>query len=176
MIFILNVTVRGIDIYRYKWMKQMWYSTTLVKENKINNLTFVVSLEGDAGIVLQPSAGIFKSYELDYLDCSRPVRSRLYLLPRTSQISRRIGMVALDRRIYYFLSREYVTSGKSDADFTHRNRVPCMDRNWSGWNGAGWNLLFPWAGNLLEDAVHIDAYSFNRWTESIIIGFITLQI
>ena len=32
-----------------------------VKENKINNLIFVVSLEGDAGIVLQPSAGIFKT-------------------------------------------------------------------------------------------------------------------
>ena len=82
-------------------------------------------------------------YELDYLDCCRSVRSRLYLLPWKGKISRMAGMVALDRWIPYLFYSEHDFVGESDPDFTAGSGLSCVDGNRSSGNSDGGNLLFP---------------------------------
>lgn len=104
------------------------------------------------------------SYELDNSNCSRLLRGRLYLLPRTGKIRGRSRLVGLDSWIPCVYSDKYGIVGESHPKFADRYILCRMDWYWGCRNSFGRNPIFPRAGNLLAFVLYLYANIINHRT------------
>ena len=75
----------------------------------MKKLFICIALEGDAGIVLQPSKRFFHSNALDFFDCWRLLRGSFHLLHGHDEGVYRLDLVGLAHGVRRLYAHQYGT-------------------------------------------------------------------